>query len=169
MMPRIDYLVREKRSFRPIVLLLTVLVTSACFCQSTSTDEARQVSGTWVLKSIYPTQNVEGPGPPQQKKLLGSTIVLNMNSLKACGQSVPITSVKTSQIEPSDFLMNTQARFGEVGIEAPSITEVVIINRESGTCFGAFPLPGQDIYIKSKNEILVYFEGVIYRALRKKE
>jgi hypothetical protein len=81
---------------------------------------------------------------------------------------VPVISVKTSRVSASEFLANTRARFGEVGIDSPSIIEVVINDRESGTCFGSFPLPGQDLYVKGKNEILVYFEGVFYKALRRK-
>jgi hypothetical protein len=165
-----DHLVdlsRAKRSLRPFVLLITLQVTCACFSQSGLTDEARIVSGTWVLKSIYPTQNVQGPSGSEQRKLLGSDIVFKAHSLEACGQSVPITSVETKQIGPSDFSADTRATFTEVGIETPTVTEIVINDRESGTCFGAFPLPGQIIYIKGKNELLIDFEGVFYRAVRK--
>jgi hypothetical protein len=124
------------------------------------------VYGTWILKSIYPTQNVEGPSPAQQKKLLGTAIVLNASTLKACGQSVPVKTIKVNQVSSTDFLEDNRVRFSEVGVEGASITEIVINHRQSGTCFDAFPLPGQDIYVKNKNEILVYFEGVFYRALR---
>jgi hypothetical protein len=127
------------------------------------------IRGIWVIKSIYPTQNIEGPNPSQQKKLVGTQIVLNVQTLKACGQSVPISSVHVRQINADDFLSNTRVRFNEVGIDTPTITEIVINNREAGSCFGAFPLPGQDLYVKSKNEVLVAFEGVFYRAVRKKE
>jgi hypothetical protein len=121
-----------------------------------------------VLESIYPTSNIEGPSPSEQKKLLGSTLVLNAGSLEACGRVVPVKSIRTSRVSSDAFLSNTKVRFTEVGINAPEITEVVINNREAGTCFGAFPLPGQDIYIKNKNELLIDFEGVFYRLVRKK-
>jgi hypothetical protein len=160
---------RAGRSLRPFVLLITLLVTCSCFCQDGLTGEARILSGTWVLKSIYPTQNVEGPSRSQQRSLLGSSIILKTHSLEACGESIPITSVKTSEIGPSDFLEHTRGRFIEIGIETPTVTEIVINNRESGTCLGAFPLPGQVIYIKGKNELLIYFEGVFYRAMRKQQ
>jgi hypothetical protein len=167
-MPRINFRFTIRKSLESLALLLIALLASACVSQSTPVDASHIVSGTWVLKSIYTTQNVEGPSPSQQKKLLGSTIIFGSRSLKACGQSVPITSVEVYQVSGADFLANTRVRFGEVGIGTPSITEMVVNNRQSGSCFDAFPLPGQDIYIKSKDEILVYFEGVFYRALRKK-
>jgi hypothetical protein len=167
MMPHINFRSTIRRTLELFAPLLVALLSSACFSQSTPVD-ALHISGTWMIKSIYTTPNVEGPNLFQQKKLLDSTIVLDSRSLKACGQSVPITSVEVYQVTGADFLANTQVRFEEVGIGTPSITEIVINSRQSGSCFEAFPLPGQDIYIKSKDEILIDFEGVFYRAVRKR-
>ena len=166
-MPRIDAKPIFRTSLNAILLLLILLSTSACFGQNEAANESATIYGTWILKSIYPTQNVEGPSPAQQKKLLGTAIVLDASTLKACGQSVPVKTIKVNQVSSNDFLQDNRVRFSEVGVEGESVTEIVINHRQSGTCFGAFPLPGQDIYVKSKNEILVYFEGVFYRALRK--
>jgi hypothetical protein len=148
--------------------LLLLVCACASIGQSDSISQWHDVRGTWVLESIYRTSNVEGPGPSEQKKLLGTTIILNAGSVSACGQSVAVKSIRASQVSSDDFLLNTKVRFTEVGINTPEITEVIINNREAGTCFGAFPLPGQDIYVKNKDELLIYFEGVFYRALRKK-
>lgn len=49
-----------------------------------------------------------------------------------------------------------------------TVMEVVLNERQSGRCFAAFPLPGQDVYLKSKDEIVIAFEGVFYRVVRKK-
>lgn len=166
-MPRIDAAPSFRRSINAFLLLLILLSASVCSAQNETANESTMVYGTWILKSIYPTQNVEGPSPAQQKKLLGTTIVLNASTLKACGQSVPVKTIKVNQVSSTDFLEDNRVRFSEVGVEGASITEIVINHRQSGTCFDAFPLPGQDIYVKNKNEILVYFEGVFYRALRK--
>lgn len=126
------------------------------------------IHGTWVIKSIYHTKNIEGPGPHEQKKLIGSTIVYSNRSLESCGQLVPIRRVEKRQIDSSHFLADTRVRFSEVEVNAPEVTEVILNDRQAGSCFGAFPQPGQDIYLKSKDEILVYFEGVFYRAVRKR-
>lgn len=166
-MPRIDAKPIFRRSLNAVLLLLILLSTSTCFGQNETADEAAKIYGTWILKSIYPTQNVAGPSPAQQRKLLGTVIVLNASTLKACGQSVPVKNVKVNQVSSTDFLEDNRVRFSEVGVKGESVTEIVINHRQSGTCFDAFPLPGQDIYVKNKNEVLVYFEGVFYRALRK--
>lgn len=166
-MPRIDASPTFRTSLNAFLLLLILLTASVCSSQNETANESTMAYGTWILKSIYPTQNVEGPSPAQQKKLLGTVIVLNASTLKACGQAVPVKTIKVNQVSSADFLEDNRVRFSEVGVEGASITEIVINHRQSGTCFGAFPLPGQDIYVKSRNEILVLFEGVFYRALRK--
>jgi hypothetical protein len=167
MMPRIKASPTLRASLNAFLLLLSLLPASVCSGQNGTANGSTMVYGTWILKSIYPTQNVEGPSRAQQKKLLGTTVVLNASALEACGQSVPVKTVEVNQVSSADFLENNRVRFSEVGVEGASITEIVINHRQSGTCFDAFPLPGQDIYVKNKNEILVYFEGVFYRALRK--
>ena len=149
-------------------LLLIASISSACHSQSSSGDAKHIIQGSWVIKSIYTTQNVEGPDPSQQKKLVGTQVVVSAQSLHACGQSVPIKSIEVHQVSSDEFLTNTRARFSEVEIHSPSVTEVIMNNRQAGSCFQVFPLPGQDVYIKSKNEILISFEGVFYKAVRKK-
>jgi hypothetical protein len=155
-------------SARCAPLLVFTFCVRSCISQSDSISQWHIIRGRWMLTSIYPTSNVEGPSRSEQKKLLGTSIILNAGSLEACGQSAPVKSIKASRVSSDDFLSNTNVRFAEVGINTPEITEVVINNREAGTCLGAFPLPGQDIYIKNNHELLIDFEGVFYRALRKK-
>ena len=158
------------RLFRNKVMLIysLLILLSMAHSQKSQSDAASAIRGTWVIKSIYRTQNIEGPSPVEQKELIGSTIAYRDRSLESCGQSVPITSIDEHRVDSADFLANTRVRFSEVEIDAQSVTEVVLNNRQAGSCFKAFPSPGQDVYWKSKDEILIAFEGVFYRAVRKK-
>jgi hypothetical protein len=136
--------------------------------QRDAENAANAIRGTWVIKSIYRTQNVQGPTPAQQKKLIRSEIVYSDRTLKSCGQSVPISAIRQDRVDSAEFLATTRVRFTEVDIHAASVMEVVLNHREAGRCFEAFPLPGQDVYLKSKDETVIAFEGVFYRAVRKK-
>lgn len=152
-------------------VVLTSLILAFMFtarAQNAQSDAASAIRGAWVIKSIYRTHNVEGPSPTEQKKLVGSEIVYSNRILKSCGQSVPIASINQRRIDAVDFLANTRVRFTEVDINAGSVMEVVLNNRQAGSCFDAFPLPGQDVYLKSKDELVIDFEGVFYRVIRKK-
>jgi hypothetical protein len=147
-------------------LVLAVALTA--HAQNPHTDAVSVIRGTWTIQAIYHTQNVEGPSPTEQNKLVGSEVVYGDQTLTACGQSVPISSVDQHRVDSAEFLASNRVRFAEVDIHARSVMEVVLNNRQAGTCFETFPLPGQDVYLKSKDEIVIAFEGVFYRAVRKK-
>jgi hypothetical protein len=158
---------RQFRNNVMLILSLLILIFIA-HSQKAQSDAVTVIRGTWVIKSIYRTENIEGPSPAEQKKLIGSKIVYSDRSLESCGQSVPITSTDERRVDSAEFLANTRVRFSEVEINTRSVTEVVLNNRQAGSCFKAFPSPGQDLYLKSKDEILIDFDGVFYRTVRKK-
>ena len=124
------------------------------------------IVGTWVLKSIYATSNVHGPSLSEQNKLIGSKVVIGVRRLRSCGQSVRIRSRVMHKLNPDQFLFGSHVRPNEVGIGSRPITEIVLNNRDAGTCFGSFPVPGQLLYLKTKNELVVDFEGTFYRAVK---
>ena len=159
-----------KMSFRHLVVLTSSLLgfMLPAHAQNAHNDAASAIRVTWIIKSIYRTHNVQGPSPTEQKKLVGSEVEYSDRTLRSCGESVPISSIEQHRTDSAEFLANTRVRFTEVDIHAASVTEMVLNGRLGGECFEVFPLPGQDVYVKSKNEILIAFEGVFYRAVRKK-
>jgi hypothetical protein len=144
------------------------LLTAVCFAQNEPEDASKIIQGTWKLTLIYRTPNVQGPSEIEQRKLLNTKLTYSVQQLKSCGQSVAITSLEEHRVTASDFLGANHVRFDQVRIDAPDIPEVIINERRSGSCLRVFPLPGQDVYIKGKNELLIDFEGVFYRASRVK-
>jgi len=148
-------------------VLLSVGVV-ACMGQAGSASKEDVIRGTWTLNSVYPTPNVQGPDVMQQRKLLRSQIIIDANSIKSCGQSAKITSTDVKKVSADEFLADNLVPLHSVGIHRPSVTQVVLNQRQSGTCFGAFPMPGLDIYIKSRDELVIAFEGVFYRAVKDK-
>ena len=144
-------------------LLVLCYFSMSGFCHA---NEFIVPNGTWVVKSIYKTSNIQGPSVEEQVSLLGTLIILSPDFLQSCGQSVPVKSVVVADLSSSEFLAGTNVRFQDLNLRLSRVTEVVINNRELGSCFGAFPLPGQDIYIRNRNEIIVSFEGVFYRAIK---
>jgi len=142
------------------------LLAAVCFAQNEPEDASKIIQGTWKLTLIYKTPNIQGPSEIEQKELLNTSLKYSVQQLKSCNQSVAITSLEEHRVTASDFLAGTHVRFDQVKIDGPDIPEVIINKRRSGICFRVFPLPGQDVYIKGKNELLIYFEGVFYQALR---
>jgi hypothetical protein len=142
------------------------LLAATCFAQNGHEDASRAIQGTWKLTFIYNTPNVQGPSKIEQRKLLNTSLTYRAQQLKSCDQSVAITSLEEHRVTASDFLAANHVRFDQVRVDAPDLSEVIINQRRSGSCFKVFPLPGQDVYIKGKNELLIDFEGTFYRASR---
>jgi hypothetical protein len=83
------------------------------------------------------TWNVQGPSPDEERKLLYTKIVIG------------------------------PARFEWVGIHQAAITAITLRpTTHSPLCFDAFKLPGTQLYVKGRNELLVDFEGSFFKAVR---
>jgi len=128
----------------------------------------QDLNGEWTLVSIYKTPNISGISPEQARSLVGSRIKYEGGMLIACKQHVKIEKVDEKDISAAQFLSGRKrTRFSDVEIYAPSIKEITINANSSGNCFDTYALPGEDVYVKSQNELLVDFEGVYFRALRR--
>ena len=150
------------------LIFFSCLSMLACASSAAGVEFPNQILGEWVIESIIQTDAIQGPSLSQQKKLLGSTIEYQENSMKACwSEAVPITSYEKKKLNANDFLSENKVPLGSLGIQQDLVSEITLNNRQAGTCFEDFPLPGQVIFIKNKKEIIIAFEGVYYLARRK--
>jgi hypothetical protein len=122
--------------------------------------------GTWRIVSVYTTKNVYGLHPKEQHKLLGSKVTISANNLASCGQIVEVKSVSTSRITTDDLLFSYRVTFHDLGIKDQSVLRVVINDNEDGNCLGRIALPGEEVYLKSAQEICVTLDGVVFKAIR---
>lgn len=156
-------------SFLLAFLASLVLICATCSSgQHPAPEKQSPIKGTWVLKSIYKTQNATGIDGAQQKELLNSRVTYTSSSLNSCKQSTPITFVEINERSTKDLFADTNVGADELKLSGPKVTEVTFNKTQSGNCFGTFTLPGEDVYIKGKDEIIINFVGVFYRALREK-
>src|SRR5947209_8514840 len=75
----------------------------------------RDLSGKWVLASIYRTSNVQGPSNSEAKRLLGTSIVFRANKMSSCGVNVPIARIVERKLSQEDLLQDARVRFSELG------------------------------------------------------
>lgn len=149
-----------------VALPLIGMLLSNAVGQGRSTEDAKIIRGTWVLTSLYKTSNITGIDGTQQQRLLASRISYSSKELTACAQSVSIVSLDVHRLSAKDFFAQAYVRLDEVGVKDPTITEIIINRNESGNCFGTYTLPGENVYIRNNNELLINFEGAFYRAIR---
>jgi hypothetical protein len=121
--------------------------------------------GTWRLISVYPA-NINGLHPKEQRKLLGTKITIDADSLAACGQKIEIKSVSTSRIATDDMFFQYHLSFANLGIRDETMLRVVINDNQDGDCLGRLAIPGEEVYLKSHDEICVTLDGVVFKASR---
>jgi hypothetical protein len=144
-------------------------VSERASAQATTITLPQGLNGEWILVSIYKTPNISGIGPEQARTLVGSRVKYENGLLVACKQRVKIEKVDEREVSAAQFLSGRKrTRFSDVEVYAPSIKEIIINGNSSGNCFDTYALPGEDVYVKSQDELLVDFEGVYYRAVRRK-
>lgn len=150
-------------SLATVALLLTGALSSA---QSATHIHFGDLAGTWTLASIYRTSNVQGPSAAEAKRLLGTHVIYSAHKMSSCGADVAINSFEEKEFSENDLLQDFHGRFSELGLRGNTVEGITIEQEASRMCFGAFSPPGRVIFIKSRNELIVNFEGVFYRAVR---
>lgn len=149
--------------------LATVTLLSAensSVAQSATKRHFGELAGKWTLVSIYRTSNMQGPSAAEAKRLVGTHIIYGAHKMSSCGAAVAISGLKEQSFSEDELLQGFHGRFSELGLREKTIDGIIIEQGASGMCFGAFPPPGRTIFLKSKNELIVDFEGVFYRAVR---
>ena len=157
---------------RKALTLTSVALVVLGICLSKSESQTRTatipkgLTGVWVLRSYYRTSNIWGISLKQARSLVGSKVVFGEGALSACKQHVVIQDVEQRDVLPAQFLEGNLVRFSEVGISGSTIHEITLNGNAGGNCFGTYALPGEDVFVKGPNELLVDFEGVYFRATR---
>jgi|GEM_PF-4953319 len=151
-----------------LIALMFLIAATSVSGQNSTSDKRSLIEGVWILKSIYKTQNATGVDGPQQESLLNSRVSYKSNSLTSCKQSVPITTVEINERSTKNLFADTNVGADELHLSGAKVTQVIFNKTQSGNCFGTFTLPGEDVYIKGKNELIINFVGVFYRAVREK-
>lgn len=147
-----------------VILVLVGLRAVGLGAQTTGVVP-KELNGQWVLRSYYTTPNVWGISRKQAHSLLGSRLVYRNGTLNACKQQITIQKVEQREVFSTQFLADSNVRFEHVGIVGASIREVILSGHEGGgNCFETYALPGENVYLKGPNELLVEFEGVYFRA-----
>jgi len=160
---------RKLCAFRPwrFIRIAASLSVLSFALSSFGENMPAELLGGWRLVKVYKTDSLQGLSPREiQRKLLGTIVVFRASSLTSCGQTTNITSVVRSRIFPGDLLFQYHVTFESLGITSQTVDKVVLNNDESGNCLGELTLPGEEIYLKSHDEICVNLDGAFFKAVR---
>jgi hypothetical protein len=141
----------------------------AAYGQDQQTTLPFALHGTWEIVGEYETRNVTALDQVEVRRLIGSLLTFSEGSLASCGQSIAISSIQVRALTGKEFFSGVYVNFSEVHISSTSVDEVLVDGDSAGDCRGSRTLPGEHVYIKSKNELLIQYEGGFFRAVKSKK
>lgn len=159
------------RTRKVALVLRNIFIASTLFVAmiSVAQDNSKvpsEVVGTWVIQGAYQTRNITAISASEMKELRGAKIVITRNNLESCGQSVKITGVETQALTDEQLFDGIYVTFKELDVHSPTLTEVMLRHPGLGSCMGKFDIPGEDLYIKGNNELIVEWGRAFFRAVR---
>jgi len=129
-------------------------------------DLHRPVEGSWLIVGRYSTRNISAVSDEDMRALIGKRISISSDALESCGQRVKVKSVTTRFVKKPELILEERVSFEELGVKSDSLEEVeTVFNQDQSVgCLGHLSLPGDHIYLKSANWIIVEFEGAFLSA-----
>lgn len=126
-----------------------------------------RLQGTWRITRVLPTSNTACWGREQAEPLVGSTLTYREDSLRWRGGSVPLNDIVIRNVSAHQFSQeNNDAKFGELGIRANSITEVDLQHEDMDITGATTEVPGDSVLLAGPNRIVVQACGVFFEAMR---
>lgn len=153
--------------------LLIFALTFAAFQVSAPAQEVPSLlRGTWRITRVLRTATISCWGSTDARTLLGTTIEYTQTSLRWKDRVASNLVVSISTVDAETFHDNnsgggandSQVTFAQLGIEAPTATQIVLTHSDIKPIRGSYDLPGDAVLIKNRNAIIfsvcnLYFEA----------
>jgi hypothetical protein len=129
------------------------------------------LQGAWRVTRILPTTNDSCWRPDQARFLVGSVLVYRSGSMTWRGGNVPLHGITTRTLTAADFRVENRgtrgpANFSQIGIQAPSVTEVDLQHEDMDITGASTEVPGDSVLLAAPNRIVLSACGVYLEAVR---
>ena len=145
-------------------LFLFGLALAAAFPNPQSMPPA--IRGEWRIVKIIPTNNVTCWDNDRAKALLNSTLRYAPGAMTWKGGEVSIPEALTRDLTADKFLEEYKVRFTELGIHAPSVTEIDLQHEDADITGATTEVPGDTILLAGPGRIVVSACGVFFSAVK---
>jgi len=145
-------------------LFLFGLALAAAFPNPQSMPIA--IRGEWRIVKIIPTNNVTCWDNDRAKALLNSTLRYAPGAMTWKGGEVSIPEALTRDLTADKFLEEYKVRFTELGIHAPSVTEIDLQHEDADITGATTEVPGDTILLAGPGRIVVSACGVFFSAVK---
>ncbi len=129
------------------------------------------LQGAWRITRVLPTSNTACWSHDQAKPLVGSLLIYRHDALRWRGGEVPLQDITTRELTADQFSKENSgsagaASFTQLGIHAPSVTEVDLQHEDMDITGATTEVPGDSVLLASPRRIVVSACGVFFEALR---
>jgi hypothetical protein len=124
------------------------------------------VAGSWRIVKILQTTNVACWDEERAKTLVGSRLKYTQGSMAWQGGEVTIPEALTRTLSRRKFQDEYKVDLAELGIHAPSVTEIDLQHEDADITGTTTEVPGDTILLAGPGRIVVSACGVFYEAVR---
>jgi hypothetical protein len=122
---------------------------------------ARTIYGSWKIKRIIPTSNIQ-TSADDAKKYLGMEIVYSAEEFKFNGEAVEHPKYKTGRITADTFYEQYRAPLKELGVTRAAVATVEVQDAKGEAVLN----PGAIVFVRSSNTIVTMWDGIYFEVVR---
>jgi hypothetical protein len=155
--------------------MLYLMVMFLGFLRSTPAQTIpKELWGKWVVRREVPTTTIACWGEEQAKTLIGTEVEYSAGffrwrevvSKNPTAEIKALTAKEFHDENSGQGTDSSQVTFGQLGINADKVTQVLIQHPPASITKGTVEIPGDSVLIKGKNTIIFSVCGVYFEAGR---
>jgi hypothetical protein len=124
------------------------------------------IAGKWRIVKIIPTHNPQCWDEDRARSLVGTTLVYQTGAMVWQGGAETIAAALSRTLTRREFQDEYKVDLPELGIGAPSVTEIDLQHEDADVTGATTEIPGDTIVVAGPGRIVVSACGVFYSAVR---
>ena len=143
------------------VILLTCSLTVAVRPVCPAQDSASVIYGSWTIKKIIPTSNVQ-TSADAAKKYLKTEIEYSRDKFMFGNETVEHPTYKAGKMTRDVFYEQYRLQLKELGVTSAAVSTIEVLDAKGEPVLQ----PGAIIFIKSSNVIITMWDGIYFEMMR---
>ena len=157
---------RKRRArFTSLSILLSVALVFAAISAVApllyAQISARFIYGSWKVKRIIPTSNIQ-TSTEDAKKYLGLEIVYSADEFKFGSEAVEHPKYKTGRMTAGTFYEQYRAQLKELGVTRGAVSTVEVLDARGEPVLK----PGATVFVRNSNAIVIMWDGIYFEVVR---
>jgi hypothetical protein len=154
-----------KKTNKHWLALILALCACAWLGHAAPSVELSSIYGHWVVKRLIPTSGISA-GPEVLKPWVGTHISYSASAAKFGKQAIKIPRYNLRRVSAADFFVENKIRLKEVGIRAPFVFEIDVVDDRGRDVH--VKGPGAFVLVRDANHLVTFWDGGAFEMVRVK-